>query len=96
MSKTSLWRHLLLDAIIPPSLSESIFTPFQSVTKPPASSIIGIVAAIFSTSIARDDGLANAMEQKAERLMAKARTLDSQQQTTRKLVTNRFKTERLS
>ena len=36
----------MLDAIIPPSLSESIFTPFQSVTKPPASSIIGIVAAI--------------------------------------------------
>tara|TARA_R100000278_G_scaffold55515_1_gene46127 strand:- start:275 stop:859 length:585 start_codon:yes stop_codon:yes gene_type:complete len=54
------------------------------------------LAAIFATSIARDDGLANAMEQKAERLMAKARTLDSQQQTTRKLVTNRFKTERLS
>ena len=46
MSKTSLWRHLLLDAIIPPSLSESIFTPFQSVTKPPASSKIGILAAI--------------------------------------------------
>ena len=54
------------------------------------------LAAIFATSIARDDGLANAMEQKAERLMAKARTLDSQHQTTRKLVTNRFKTERLS
>tara|TARA_R100000231_G_scaffold1314_4_gene2266 strand:+ start:9652 stop:10236 length:585 start_codon:yes stop_codon:yes gene_type:complete len=54
------------------------------------------LAAIFATSIARDDGLANAMEQKAERLMAKARTLDSQQQTTRKLVTNRFRTERLS
>ena len=54
------------------------------------------LAAIFATSIARDDGLANAMEQKAERLMAKARTLDSQQHTTRKLVTNRFKTERLS
>ena len=54
------------------------------------------LAAIFATSIARDDGLANAIEQKAERLMAKARTLDSQQQTTRKLVTNRFKTERLS
>lgn len=54
------------------------------------------LAAIFASSIARDDGLTQAMEQKAERLMAKARNLDSQQQTTRKLVTNRFKTERLS
>ena len=54
------------------------------------------LAAIFASSIARDDGLTQAMEQKAERLMAKARNLDSQQQTTRKLVTNRFRTERLS
>ncbi len=54
------------------------------------------LAAIFATSIARDDGLSNAMEAKSERLMAKARNLDSQQQTTRKLVTNRFKNERLS
>jgi len=54
------------------------------------------LAAIFASSIARDDGLTQVMEQKAERLMAKARNLDSQQQTTRKLVTNRFRTERLS
>ena len=54
------------------------------------------LAAIFASSIARDDTLTQVMETKAERLMAKARNLDSQQQTTRKLVTNRFKTERLS
>lgn len=54
------------------------------------------LAAIFASSIARDDTLTQVMENKAERLMAKARNLDSQQQTTRKLVTNRFKTERLS
>jgi hypothetical protein len=54
------------------------------------------LAAIFASSIARDDTLTQVMEAKAERLMAKARNLDSQQQTTRKLVTNRFKTERLS
>ena len=54
------------------------------------------LAAIFASSIARDDTLTQVMEQKAERLMAKARNLDSQQQTTRKLVTNRFKNERLS
>ena len=54
------------------------------------------LAAIFASSIARDDTLTQVMETKAERLMAKARNLDSQQQTTRKLVTNRFKNERLS
>ena len=54
------------------------------------------LAAIFASSIARDDGLTQVMETKADRLMAKARNLDSQQQTTRKLVTNRFRTERLS
>ena len=54
------------------------------------------LAAIFASSIARDDTLTQVMEAKAERLMAKARNLDSQQQTTRKLVTNRFKNERLS
>lgn len=54
------------------------------------------LAAIFASSIARDDTLTQVMETKAERLMAKARNLDSQQQTTRKLVTNRFRTERLS
>ena len=54
------------------------------------------LAAIFASSIARDEALTKMMDDKASMLMAKARNLDSQQQTTRKLVTNRFKTERLS
>jgi hypothetical protein len=54
------------------------------------------LASIFASSIARDEGLTKAMDDKANMLMAKARNLDSQQQTTRKLSTNRFKTERLS
>jgi hypothetical protein len=54
------------------------------------------LASIFAAAIARDDGLMKMMDDKATSFMAKARTLDSQQQTTRKMVTNRFKTERLS
>tara|TARA_R100001443_G_scaffold1750_7_gene6149 strand:+ start:5041 stop:5628 length:588 start_codon:yes stop_codon:yes gene_type:complete len=54
------------------------------------------LAAIFASSIARDEALTKMMDDKAILLMAKARNLDSQQQTTRKLVTNRFRTERLS
>tara|TARA_R100000664_G_C2758160_1_gene146850 strand:+ start:4022 stop:4609 length:588 start_codon:yes stop_codon:yes gene_type:complete len=54
------------------------------------------LAAIFASSIARDEALTKMMDDKASMLMAKARNLDSQQQTTRKLVTNRFRTERLS
>jgi hypothetical protein len=51
---------------------------------------------VFATSIARDDKLMEMMEVKAERLMAKARNLDSQQQTSRGLTTTRFRTNRLS
>jgi len=54
------------------------------------------LASIFAAAIARDDALMKMMDAKAETFMRQARTLDSQQQTTRKLVTNRFKTERLS
>ena len=54
------------------------------------------LASIFATSIARDDRLMQLMETKANMLMAKARTLDAQQQTTRKLVTSRFITNRRS
>jgi hypothetical protein len=54
------------------------------------------LASVFASSIARDDGLTKLMDDKAEFLMAKARNLDGQQQTTRRLVVNRFKTERLS
>jgi hypothetical protein len=47
------------------------------------------LASIFATSIARDDRLMQIME-------TKARNLDSQQQTTRKLSTSRFITDRRS
>ncbi len=54
------------------------------------------LAGVFATSIARDDTLAQLMDGKADRLMAKARNLDSQQQTTRSLSTTRFATNRRS
>jgi|TARA_R110002074_G_scaffold235222_2_gene407073 hypothetical protein len=54
------------------------------------------LASIFSTSIARDDGLMNVMEAKGSQLMAKARNIDAQQQTTRRLSTSRFVTNRRS
>jgi hypothetical protein len=54
------------------------------------------LASIFAAAIARDDALMKMFDDKAKTFMSQARTLDSQQQTTRKLVTNRFKTERLS
>lgn len=54
------------------------------------------LATVFATSIARDNGLASIMQAQALETMAKARSLDSQQQTTRKLVTSRFLTNRRS
>lgn len=54
------------------------------------------LATVFATSIARDSSLAGLMEKQATTAMAKARSLDSQQQTTRKLVTSRFITNRRS
>tara|TARA_B100002019_G_C21235839_1_gene582680 strand:- start:270 stop:863 length:594 start_codon:yes stop_codon:yes gene_type:complete len=54
------------------------------------------LAIIFATSIARDSSLATLMQNQAERTMAKARNLDAQQQTTRKLTTSRFITSRLN
>jgi len=54
------------------------------------------LATVFATSIARDNGLASIMQAQASETMAKARSLDSQQQTTRKLVTSRFLTNRRS
>ena len=47
-------------------------------------------------SIARDDGLMMVIEKKAEQLMAKARNIDAQQQTTRRLSTTRFISNRRS
>lgn len=54
------------------------------------------LAAIFATSIARDSALASLFEQKADILMRKAKSTDSQQNTTRRLTTSRFITERRS
>jgi len=54
------------------------------------------LASIFATSIARDDRLMSMMETKANLLMAKARNIDAQQQTTRKLATSRFISNRRS
>jgi len=54
------------------------------------------LASLFAVSIARDAQLSNAMEARAELQMRKARTLDSQQQTTRKLNTSRFISQRRS
>ena len=54
------------------------------------------LAVPLSFSLARDASLVNLMQQQATALMAKARSIDSQQQTTRKLVTSRFITNRRS
>ena len=54
------------------------------------------LAASFALAIARDDAMGQMMERIAQQLMQQAKTLDSQQQTTRKLVTSRFITERRS
>lgn len=54
------------------------------------------VAAVLATSVARDQGLTQLMEGKANLLMMQARRLDSQQQTTRKLNTSRFIAQRRS
>tara|TARA_Y100000356_G_C11259086_1_gene292219 strand:+ start:1097 stop:1690 length:594 start_codon:yes stop_codon:yes gene_type:complete len=54
------------------------------------------LATLFATSIARDANLAALMKTASSDAMAKARSLDAQQQTTRKLVTSRFLTDRRS
>ena len=54
------------------------------------------LASVFATSIARDANLANLMTNAASNAMAKARSLDSQSQTTRKLITSRYLTNRRS
>ena len=48
------------------------------------------------TGIARDDALSSMMFNNARFYMQRARTMDSQQQTTRKLITNRFIVSRRS
>tara|TARA_R100001460_G_C3523516_1_gene172810 strand:- start:100 stop:684 length:585 start_codon:yes stop_codon:yes gene_type:complete len=54
------------------------------------------LGASFALSIARDEQMSAILERKAADLLQQAKTLDSQQQTTRKLVTSRFITERRS
>ena len=54
------------------------------------------MAAVFAGSIARDPNLIQLMESKYDIAMRKARSLDSQQQTSRKLATSRFAAERRS
>ena len=54
------------------------------------------LAVPLSFSLARDASLASLMQQQATALMAKARSIDSQQQTSRKLITSRFLTNRRS
>ena len=48
------------------------------------------LAVVFAAGLARDQALAQLMSHQASQAMIKARSLDSQQQTTRKLTTNRF------
>lgn len=54
------------------------------------------MASVFASSLVRDRNLTGLMENKADALYRVARTTDSQQQTTRKMVTSRFITERRS
>lgn len=54
------------------------------------------LASVFAIPVARDTNLSNALGQQAELYMARARAADSQQQTTRKLFTSRFITQRRS
>ena len=54
------------------------------------------LASVFAVALARDASLSQLMEQKGLMAMAKARGLDSQQQTNRTLNTSRFITQRRS
>ena len=54
------------------------------------------MAHVFALSVARDEGMAQLMENRAEVLLMKARAKDSQQQTTKKFHTSRFITTRQS
>lgn len=54
------------------------------------------VASVFALSLARDASLSAAMDQQAQVQLIKARRLDSQAQTTRKLKTTRFIAQRRS
>tara|TARA_R100001463_G_scaffold132130_1_gene192593 strand:- start:2009 stop:2596 length:588 start_codon:yes stop_codon:yes gene_type:complete len=54
------------------------------------------MAVVFSTALIRDASLSSLMQNQYTQLLAKARSTDSQQQTTRKVTTSRFITNRRS
>ena len=54
------------------------------------------MAVVFATSLARDQSMSQLMETQFQKLSAKARSLDGQQQSTNKLVTSRLLTTRLT
>jgi len=54
------------------------------------------LATILATALSRDEQMASLFDVQTTRLAQQAKTLDSQQQTTRKLVTSRFITDRRS
>ena len=58
--------------------------------------VVFAMAVVFATALIRDTSLAGLMESQYTRLLAKARSTDSQQQTTRKVTTSRFITNRRS
>lgn len=54
------------------------------------------MAVVFATALIRDASLSSLMQSQYVQLLAKARSTDSQQQTTRKITTSRFITNRRS
>ena len=54
------------------------------------------MAVVFATALIRDASLSSLMQSQYTQLLAKARSTDSQQQTTRKVTTSRFITNRRS
>lgn len=54
------------------------------------------MAVVFATALIRDASLSSLMQSQYVQLLAKARSTDSQQQTTRKVTTSRFITNRRS
>ena len=61
-----------------------------------ASSVEYAMATVFATALIRDTSLSSLMSTQYDFLIAKARSTDSQQQTTRAIAQTRFLTERRS
>jgi hypothetical protein len=70
--------------------SEADWPPFFTIA------VEYMMAGILAVSVARDSQLAQMMDERAQFHMMRARRLDSQQQTTKKLNTSRFIAERRS